>query len=72
MRVGDEKDVDEADTVGATTLRIEHVRFTPNEIQFDFFGKDYVRWKKALRLEEVDLLCHRNLRELTTGKKPRD
>ena len=26
MRVGDEKDEDEADTVGATTLRVEHVK----------------------------------------------
>ena len=30
MRVGDEKDPDEADTVGATTLRKEHLKF--NEI----------------------------------------
>ena len=28
MRVGDEKDPDEADTVGATTLRKEHIKIT--------------------------------------------
>ena len=27
MRVGDEKDPDEADTVGAITLRKEHISF---------------------------------------------
>ena len=27
MRVGDEKDPDEADTVGASTLRVEHIKF---------------------------------------------
>jgi DNA topoisomerase-1 len=27
MRVGDEKDPEEADTVGASTLRVEHITF---------------------------------------------
>ena len=39
MRVGDEKDPDEADTVGATTLRKEHIKITTNTIEFDFLGK---------------------------------
>ncbi len=30
MRVGDEKDPDEADTVGAITLRAEHVKIDGN------------------------------------------
>ena len=47
MRVGDEKDPDEADTVGAITLRSEHIKFEPNNvIHFDFLGKDSVRWDK--------------------------
>ena len=47
MRVGDEKDPDEADTVGAITLRKEHVSFPENgKIHFDFLGKDSVRWEK--------------------------
>ncbi|MGA2682784.1 MAG: DNA topoisomerase I [Candidatus Bathyarchaeia archaeon] len=47
MRVGDEKDPDEADTVGAITLRKEHITFeTNNVIHFDFLGKDSVRWDK--------------------------
>jgi DNA topoisomerase-1 len=46
MRVGDEKDPDEADTVGAITLRPEHIKIQGNIIHFDFLGKDSVRWVK--------------------------
>ena len=47
MRVGDEKDPDEADTVGAITLRKEHITFPEDgKIHFDFLGKDCVRWEK--------------------------
>lgn len=50
MRVGDEKDEDEADTVGATTLRSEHVKISEDgEVTFDFLGKDSVRWLKTIR-----------------------
>ncbi|MGV9169268.1 MAG: DNA topoisomerase I [Promethearchaeia archaeon] len=48
LRVGDEKDPDEADTVGATTLRAEHVSFRDESIVFDFRGKDYIRWHKEI------------------------
>ncbi|MGF3522283.1 MAG: DNA topoisomerase I [Candidatus Bathyarchaeia archaeon] len=46
MRVGDEKDPDEADTVGAITLRPEHIKIEGEMIHFDFLGKDSVRWVK--------------------------
>jgi DNA topoisomerase-1 len=47
MRVGDEKDPDEADTVGAITLRSEHISFPEQgKIHFDFLGKDSVQWVK--------------------------
>ena len=49
MRVGDEKDPDEADTVGAITLRPEHIRIEGDMIHFDFLGKDSVRWVKTVR-----------------------
>ncbi len=50
MRVGDEKDPDEADTVGAITLRSEHITIEPNNvIHFDFLGKDSVRWDKKFQ-----------------------
>src|SRR5207253_5626064 len=46
MWVGDEKEEDEADTVGASTLRVEHVKFLSQVVEFDFLGKDSVRWQK--------------------------
>ena len=69
MRVGDEKGSDEADTVGATTLRAEHVRVGDAEIEFDFLGKDSVRWKKTLKINEDDVQFRDNLRSLAEGKK---
>ncbi len=48
LRVGDEKDPDEADTVGATTLRAEHLTFKKDSIVFDFLGKDSVPWHREM------------------------
>jgi DNA topoisomerase-1 len=48
LRVGDEKDPEEADTVGATTLRAEHLTFKSTSIVFDFLGKDSVPWHKEI------------------------
>ncbi|TFF96532.1 hypothetical protein EU546_01180 [Candidatus Thorarchaeota archaeon] len=50
LRVGDEKDPDEADTVGATTLRVEHLTLKDGSIVFDFLGKDSVPWHKELEM----------------------
>jgi DNA topoisomerase I len=73
MRVGDEKDEDEADTVGASTLRVEHLKFQDNyAVEFDFFGKDYVRWQKTLLVEPRDRIAIENLKSFTKGKKPDD
>ena len=70
MRVGDEKDPDEADTVGATTLRREHVRVTGDSVEFDFLGKDSVRWQETVRATGRDEQFRRNMAELAGG--PRD
>ncbi len=45
FRVGDEKDdEEEAETIGASTLRPEHLRFNGDgTVTFDFLGKDSVR-----------------------------
>ncbi len=72
MRVGDEKDPDEADTVGATTLRKEHIKITPNSIEFDFLGKDSVRWQETVKAEGHDKQFHENLKNLVEKKKPKD
>jgi DNA topoisomerase-1 len=61
MRVGDEKEEDEADTVGATTLRAEHITFQPDgSITLDFLGKDCVRWVNTIKPPEIVI---RNLKE---------
>mgnify|MGYP005831196697 CR=1 FL=1 len=48
LRVGDEKDPGEADTVGAITLRPEHIKIECPNLHFDFLGKDSVRWVKTI------------------------
>lgn len=53
MRVGDEKDPGEADTVGAITLRPEHVRIEGDVLHFDFLGKDAVRWTKDAKAPPI-------------------
>ena len=69
MRVGDEKDEDEADTVGASTLRVEHVSLRGSLAEFEFLGKDSVSWHKS---EALPPAVARNLREFMAGKKPAD
>lgn len=58
MRVGDEKDPDEADTIGASTLRVEHLKFpvinAKIQIEFNFLGKDSVPWQKTLEISSPD------------------
>lgn len=70
MRVGDEKDPDEADTVGASTLRVEHVKLNTHSIEFDFLGKDSVRWQKSIDIDGRDQVVYKNVREFTRNKKP--
>lgn len=69
MRVGDEKDADEADTVGATTLRREHVRITPDSIEFDFLGKDSVRWQETVKATGRDEQFRLNMQKLAGDAK---
>jgi len=67
MRVGDEKDEDEADTVGATTLTSKNITISQNNlVKFNFIGKDYVEWKKEVILPENVV---RNLKEFTEHQK---
>ncbi len=68
LRVGDEKDEDEADTVGATTLRPEHVTLHPDgTAEFRFLGKDSVSWHKTITLPEQ---VRANLAELMANARP--
>src|SRR5919199_361251 len=77
MRVGDEKDPDEADTVGASTLRVEHIKFPQvngnQMIEFNFLGKDSVPWQKRLEVDSEDTRAlYNNLKKFMQGKKPTD
>jgi len=68
LRVGDEKDADEADTVGATTLRPEHITLHPDGTgEFRFLGKDSVLWHKKIPLPPV---VHQNLEVLLEEARP--
>jgi DNA topoisomerase I len=77
MRVGDEKDPDEADTVGASTLRVEHIEFPQvngrQMIEFNFLGKDSVPWQKTVEIDSDDTRAlYDNLKKFMQGKKPTD
>jgi DNA topoisomerase-1 len=77
MRVGDEKDSEEADTVGAITLRPEHIKVESETLHFDFLGKDSVRWVRSIEapkiiIENIDhysKICEEYLFEGIDSKK---
>jgi len=77
LRVGDEKDPGEADTVGAITLRPEHIKIDGNVLHFDFLGKDSVRWVKSInapsilisKIEHYSKTCKEYLFEGIDSKK---
>ena len=75
MRVGDEKDPEEADTVGASTLRVEHITFKEDKdggklIEFNFLGKDSVPWQKIVKVTSEDTIgLYNNLKKLIQGKE---
>jgi DNA topoisomerase I len=54
LRVGNEKNEDEADTVGCCSLRVEHIRFEEdNKITLDFLGKDSMRYLNTIEVLPV-------------------
>ncbi|GJQ10293.1 hypothetical protein GpartN1_g2084.t1 [Galdieria partita] len=70
LRVGNEKDEDEADTVGCCSLRVEHITLRdPNVVEFDFLGKDSIRYVNTVT---VDRPVFHNLKEFIRNKKPQD
>ena len=70
LRVGNEKGKDEADTVGVTSLRIEHIDLLEkNTIKLDFLGKDSIRYSKKF---EVDEVVYQNLLNFTKDKYNKD
>lgn len=70
LRVGNEKDEDEADTVGCCSLRCEHITLTaPTTVTFDFLGKDSMRYHNSV---EVSELVFKNFDLFMKGKDPED
>lgn len=70
IRVGNEKGEDSADTVGVTSLRIEHVTLTePSEITLDFLGKDSVPYTNTV---EVIPIVFQNVKKLLKDKEKGD
>jgi DNA topoisomerase-1 len=65
IRVGDEKDPDEADTVGASTLRKEHIKINGDgTVSFNFLGKDSVPHIFTTKLPDTVI---RNLEEFSSN-----
>lgn len=59
LRAGNEKDEDEADTVGCCSLRVEHIKLHKqceglgeNVVEFDFLGKDSIRYQNKVQVEK--------------------
>lgn len=76
LRVGNEKDEDEADTVGCCSLRIEHIKLYDrfdgvgeNVVEFDFLGKDSIRYQNKVSVEPR---VYKNLRLFMENKDDTD
>ena len=71
LRVGTSKDTKKsADTVGVTSLRVEHVTLSENSnMKLDFLGKDSVRFCKKIVVPEN---VYNNLKEFVKDKKNKD
>ncbi|KAM7278602.1 hypothetical protein ACFE04_005736 [Oxalis oulophora] len=52
LRAGNEKDDDEADTVGCCTLKVGNVEcIPPSKLKFDFLGKDSIQYINTVEVE---------------------
>ncbi|KAJ0246156.1 DNA topoisomerase 1 alpha [Hirschfeldia incana] len=70
LRAGNEKDDDEADTVGCCTLKVGNVEcIPPNQIKFDFLGKDSIRYENTV---EVEPLVYKAIGQFQSGKSKED
>jgi DNA topoisomerase-1 len=71
LRVGGKKDTkDEADTVGVTSLRVEHLTLLEGcYIKLDFLGKDSVRYCRKVKVIDA---VYRNLQYFVKNKKNKD
>ncbi|KAL2323774.1 hypothetical protein Fmac_028153 [Flemingia macrophylla] len=70
LRAGNEKDDDEADTVGCCTLKVENVTAeSPNKLKFNFLGKDSIKYENTV---EVELPVYNAILKFQKNKLPVD
>ncbi|XP_075212736.1 DNA topoisomerase 1 isoform X2 [Lycorma delicatula] len=75
LRAGNEKDEDQADTVGCCSLRVEHITLYPEKdgrefvVVFDFLGKDSIRYYNEVPVEKR---VFKNLKLFKENKKDGD
>jgi len=70
LRIGNEKGDDEADTVGVTTLRVEHIKLLDNNnVELDFLGKDSIRFDKKIQVSDQ---VYNNLKSFMKDKNKDD
>jgi len=75
LRAGNEKDEDQADTVGCCSLRVEHIELVEQRgdqefiVEFDFLGKDSIRYQNAVPVEKK---VFKNLKLFMENKKDAD
>lgn len=70
LRVGNEKGEDETDTVGVSSLRVEHVTLGEGlKVKLDFLSKDSVRYNKTTVVSQQ---VYENLNQFIQGKDKYD
>ncbi|EZA62749.1 DNA topoisomerase [Ooceraea biroi] len=75
LRAGNEKDEDQADTVGCCSLRVEHIKLHEQKdgreyvVVFDFLGKDSIRYYNEVPVEKR---VFKNLQLFMENKSPND
>lgn len=75
LRAGNEKDEDQADTVGCCSLRVEHIQLHEEKdgkqyvVVFDFLGKDSIRYYNEVPVEKR---VFKNVQLFMEGKKGSD
>ncbi|KZC06891.1 PREDICTED: DNA topoisomerase I, mitochondrial isoform X1 [Dufourea novaeangliae] len=75
LRAGNEKDEDQADTVGCCSLRVEHITLHEQKdgkeyvVVFDFLGKDSIRYYNEVPVEKR---VFKNLQLFMENKSPGD
>ena len=71
LRVGGKKNIKEkADTVGVTSLRVEHITLLPDyTIKLDFLGKDSIRFCKKTKVIQP---VYNNLESFIRGKNNKE